>query len=292
MILKPTLLDRSNKLNNSFSIKHKKYKNFLKIWHYHKELELVVLVKSTGTRFVGNHIDKFKEGEIVLLGKNLPHMWINDSAYFKKDSNLVAEAIVIHFKEDFAGEDFIDLPELTIISELFDCAKIGIKFSGAKQDEMIKRITALIQMDGFDRLMSFLIILKDLAADFERELLSSTSFIHEFKKVDKKKLEPIYKFIVENYRNNFTLEDIAKVAHMNPAAFSRYFQKVHKKTLTRYVNELKVGYACKLIRENKHSMASICFKSGFNNVSNFNRQFKNILTYSPSEYNKKYRNIL
>ena len=286
--MKPLFLDRSSKLNSSFSIEHRKYKNFLKVWHYHSELELVVLLKSTGTRFVGNHVDKFKEGELVLLGKNLPHMWINDPAYFEKDSTLSAEAIVIHFKENFTGKAFMDLPEMLIISKLLENAKVGIKFKGKNIDEIINRIAALMEMDSFDKLINFLKILQDLATKVEHEFLSSSSYVYEFEKADKQKLEPIYKFIIENYKKNFTLEEIAKVAYMNPSAFSRYFKKVHKKTLTRYINELRVGYAFKLLLENKYSMTTICYKSGFNNVSNFNRQFKKILGYSPTEYLKKY----
>lgn len=286
--MKPLFLDKSNKLDSSFSIKFGSYQNFLKVWHYHSELELVVIVKSTGTKFIGNHIDQFSPGELILIGKDLPHMWVNDAEYFKEDSKLKAEAVAIHFKENFAGNDFFKIPELVSIAKLFERAKFGIKFNGENKKKLIKKIEALMEMNNFNRLVHFLDILYELSKDAGYELLSSPSFTSDLEKADKLRLEPVYNFIVDNYKTGFTLTDIAKVAHMNPSAFSRFFKKVHRKTLTKYVNELRVGYACKLLMENKYSMTRICYDSGFNNLSNFNRQFKNILSYSPSEYLKKH----
>ncbi len=289
--MKPLYLDRSNTQNESFSVAYRKHPNFLKVWHYHSELELVVLLKSVGTRFIGDHIGAFTEGEIILIGKNLPHMWLNDPVYFEEDSKLKAEALVVHFKEDFVGDSFLELPEMKGLSKLLNNAVRGIRFKGEQNDRIIKKVKRLMQLNGFERVICFLQILQDLSLVPKYELLSSGSYNDDFESSDKRKLEPVYNYVINNFKNEFALKDVALLAHMNPSAFSRYFKRVHRKTFTKYVNELRVGFACKLLLEEKYSKTDICFECGFNNLSNFNRQFKVITSYSPSEYLKMQRDI-
>lgn len=265
--------------------------NFLKVWHFHSEVELVVILKSTGIRFIGDSIETFKEGELVLIGKNLPHMWMNDPVYFEKDSELTAEALVIHFREDIAGQEFWNLPEIKNISRLMKLARRGIKFNGIENKDIIQKVRELLDLTGFKKVIQFLQILDELASETDYEMLSSPTFVKDFNKSDKQRLEPVYNFIINNFKTGISLDQVAEVACMNPSAFSRYFKRVHRKTLTAYINELRVGYACKLLLEDKYSKTDICFECGFNNLSNFNRQFKSITSYSPSEYLKMYLKV-
>jgi hypothetical protein len=126
--MKPRLLNRSNEQRHAFSIKRNRFPNFLKLRHYHPELELVYIAESTGTRFVVDNLEKFETGELVLLGKNLPHMWLNDKDYFHTNSNLVADALCIHFKEDFTGKQFLELGGTEPLTELFKNSRRGIRF--------------------------------------------------------------------------------------------------------------------------------------------------------------------
>ena len=116
--MKLHLLDRSSTGNTSITVSQNNYKNFLKVWHFHEELELVYIIKSTGTRFVGDSIEKFQSGEVILIGKNVPHMWLNDEAYFEENSCLTAQAVSVHFKDNFVGKEFLSLPEMQPISHL------------------------------------------------------------------------------------------------------------------------------------------------------------------------------
>ena len=152
------LLDRSSLKNNSFNVTRNSYPYFLKIWHYHAELELVLTLKSSGTRFIGDNIEQFNVNEIILIGKNLPHMWLNDKEYFEENSKLMAQAIAIHFKEDFAGNTFFNMPEMNAIKKLFDNAQYGVRFFG-DLSLVIKRIKKLENLKGFDKTVSFLKIL-------------------------------------------------------------------------------------------------------------------------------------
>ena len=282
--MKLHLLNRSSLLEKgSFTISENNYPFFLKVWHYHPEFELVVILKSTGTRFIGDNIEKFNVGELVLMGKNLPHMWLNDNEYFEENSKLEAYAIAIHFSENFAGKGFLKMPEMSAIEKLLEKAHYGIKFSGDLTG-LIKSVTNLKNLDGFDRAIAFIQILNVLANHNDYKLLSSVGFVNSFKMTGKKNLENIYEFIIKNFKNNITLTDVASIACMNPSAFSRSFKRINRKTFSEYLNEVRVGYACKLLIEEKYNVSEICFESGFNNLSNFNRQFKKVTNYAPTEY--------
>lgn len=283
--MKPLLIDRSSSPTKSFTIRNHRFPNFLKVWHHHPELELVVLIKSIGTRFIGDNIEQFCEGEVVLIGKNLPHMWLNDDKYFETNSIFQAEAIVIHFKEDFAGKDFLKMPEMGPIAKLIEMSSLGIKFSG-DMTWFINQIKKIYELNEFDRTIKFIELLNFLALHNEQRSLSSFGFINSFKKTDKKNLDRVYEYIINNFKDNIRRNDVAEIANMNPSAFSRFFKRVNRKTFTEYLNEVRIGYACKLLIENKINISEICFESGFNNLSNFNRQFKKAMKCSPTDYSK------
>ena len=196
-------INRSDLQNNSFTIKHNKYPYFLKIWHCHPELELVVILKSTGTRFIGDSIEKFDKGDIVLIGKNLPHMWLNDDVYFSKTSKLKAEAIAIHFNTSFLGENFFSTPEMTPICELFIMANFGIHFQNVPK-KIIASIKQITSKDGFEKVISFLEILNQLAKYSDFKLLVSNGYVDTSKRNENENLNNIYEYIFNNFTNGFT----------------------------------------------------------------------------------------
>jgi AraC-like DNA-binding protein len=289
--MKPKLLDRSAKLNHSFDLHHHAYPHFLKVWHYHPELELVYIKKSTGTRFLGDSIKKFQEGDLVLIGENLPHMWQNDASYFAPDSSLSAEALVIHFDKNFAGVDFFRMPELTSIRELLEVARRGILFKSEIKYVAAKMMEQMLAASGFDRLIQFVQLLKTLANESSREVLASPGFVSSFRREENRRLDKIYDFIINNFKEEITLEKVSGLAGMNTSSFCRYFKKSTDKTFSQYLNEVRIGFACRLLMENKYNVSETCYACGFNNISNFNRQFKSIVKMSPSEYAKLHKNL-
>ncbi|MCK0159189.1 AraC family transcriptional regulator [Allomuricauda sp. F6463D] len=286
--MKLHLLDRSSVDNTSVTVSQHFYKNFLKVWHFHEELELVYIIESTGTRFVGDHIDKFQAGEIILIGKNVPHMWQNDEVYFEKTSNLKAKALAIHFKEDFMGSDFFSIPEMQGIKQLYKRALQGIKFSNVtnKTKNIFKNLNSL---EPELKLIRTIEILIDLSKNKDYQLLSSNGFIQTFHKTNNKRLNIIYEYVFQNFHTAISAKDVAQLINMNPSAFSRFFQTTHKKAFTRFLNEIRVGFACKMLLENKESITSIAYTCGFNNISNFNRQFKMIKGETPSSFLNQYK---
>lgn len=287
--MKPTLIDRSSRQDKSFTITRHQYPHFLKTWHFHEELELVYIIESYGTRFIGDSIEKFQPGELVLIGSNLPHLWRNDKVYFENCGELTAEAIVIHFRRDFAGEKLIDTPEMKSIRELIDLSEQGIKYSNSYADEIRPLLETMVNEKGFEKLILFLRLLKRLSDETDIRMLSSQSNTFSFQKNKNRRLDPVYHHIMTNFKDKIRLEEVASLANMNSSAFSRYFKKVNKKSFCTYLNEVRIGYACKLLLEGQLTISEICFASGFNNISNFNRQFKKHINFSPTEYKLQFK---
>ena len=283
-LMKLHLLNREGNSNNSFGVERHRFSHFLKMWHYHPELELIYSIEGSGTRFVGDNIQQFRNGDVVLIGKNLPHMWLSDKEYFEENSKLVSESIVFHFKEDFLGSSFFETPEMYAIAKLFEKATYGIQFLNPSEKLYKKIKKALKKKKGFQRTLVLLQILHLLAEHQEVELLASKGYVETTNLKSNRNFTKVYEYIFKNFHKDISLNKVAELAHMNPAAFSRSFKRIHQKTFSRYLNEIRIGYACKLLTENKYPITTICFESGYNNLSNFNRQFRSITNRSPTEF--------
>jgi AraC-like DNA-binding protein len=292
-IMKPHFVRRNIKaFNESFSLKWLRLPHFEKSWQYHSEIELVYNYKSTGTRFIGDSIEPFEEGEIVLLGYHLPHMWLNDPPYFENNESLTAEGINIHFEKDILRNSFFVVSELQEIGYLLDRANRGIIFSGESRKKVPDLLFQMVEEDdAFNRLLLLLRVLKILSTETNFKYITSVAYPEQFNHEDTR-MTKVFNFILNNFQNQISLDDVAKIASMNKAAFCRYFKKVNKKHFVQYLNEVRVSYACKLLQEKSFkSITDICFESGYNNLSNFNQQFKKIKNISPSDYYHQYQHL-
>ncbi|WP_339724576.1 AraC family transcriptional regulator [Maribacter stanieri] len=289
--MKLHLLDRSSTGNTSITVSQNNYKNFLKVWHFHEELELVYIIKSTGTRFVGDSIEKFQSGEVILIGKNVPHMWLNDEAYFEENSCLTAQAVSVHFKDNFVGKEFLSLPEMQPISHLLKKAAQGIKFNNVT-DNIKNELLNLSSLNPAIKITRIIEILSKLEQTQHYTLLSSNGFINTFHQTENKRLNTIYEYVYQNFHTPISSKDVAELANMNASAFSRFFKTIHRKPFTRFLNEIRIGFACKMLLENKESITSIAYACGFGNISNFNRQFRIIKNESPSSFLSQHKKHL
>lgn len=280
------LLTRFIHQNCSFSLEVHSYQ-FLKVWHYHPELELVYILENSGTKYVGDSMEKFSPGEIVLMGKNLPHMWLNDTEIYAQEGKSQANAIVLYFMESFS-ENLLRLPEMTSILNLFEKARRGIKFQGKGNKIILEKLLKMQEATDLEKFIKLIDILNDLSSHEDFSFLSSSSFVGSIDNVIKinNKIARVQNYVVNNFKNGIHLEVAAGLANMNSSAFSRYFKQVQNKTFTQYVIEIKIGYACKLLIEEDYNIAEVCYESGFQNLSNFNRKFKEIKKISPSEFIK------
>lgn len=288
--MKAQPINRTIYQNSSFRLKEYAFNNFLKVWHYHPEVELIVILESTGTRFIGDSIEKFMPGDVVLIGKNLPHLWLNDDIYFDTESTLRARCYGFHFHEHF-WENLSNIPEMDYVRDLFERAERGIKFNFRETELVIESVEKIFKAGDSFKFIKMLEMLLKLATQEDVNYLASSGFVNSFERRKDDKIFRVYEYIRHNFDNHISLEKAAELANMESSSFSRYFKRVHKKTLTRYVNEIRIGYACKLLIEQRFNVSEVCYRSGYNNVSHFNRKFKSFKGVTPSEYIELYTNI-
>ncbi len=284
MSVKATLLKRGVTPDRSFSTEKHSFSNFLKVWHYHLELELVYMVRSEGTRFIGDDIDRFQAGELILIGSNLPHMYQNDREYFEPDSELKAEAFVTHFSPMFLKTKLEEIPELRPIHLLIENSRLGLKFSDSIIKKAGPKIEALQNMIGMEQLLCFLEILMILSRDENAQSIASLGFINHFDEVGESKLDKVYDHVMNHFQEEIKIDDIADLVSMNKSSFCRYFKRTTQKTFTEFLNEIRIGFACKMLMEKQMGVLEISYCCGYNNISHFNRQFKKKMKMSPSEY--------
>jgi len=286
--MKPILRKVDSGHNYSFSIHEDIYPFLYNHWHYHPEVELAYIRKGTGIRLAGDSVEQFEDDDLILLGADLPHYWRSDAVYFKENLGMQVEAVAIHFKEDFWGRDFLELPEMLPIKKLLQQAKRGIKISGKTKKLIIPKMEAMLKATNSGRIEGLLNLLQIIAGSKDRVLLSSTGFTKMYDTADTERINEIYNYTFNNFKKQITVKKIAAAVNISPNSFCRYFKTRTLKTYWQFLIEVRIGNACKLLIENKMSVAAICYECGFNNLSNFNRHFKSIIHMNPLQYSKTY----
>ncbi len=288
--MKATFEQLSEHIENSFLYRQFSLPQFDAPFHYHPEIELTLILKSSGRRFVGQQISNFEAGDLVMLGENLPHCWLNTEGVSKSAPD-AAQSIVIQFKANFVGNTFLNLPELTAIQQLFQKAQSGILIKGKTRDIVAEKMTFANMPNAFKRLLNLLDILHIIALSTETELIDTQSSNYTLSVLDTDRFQKVYAYIIENYQNEIDLNTIAAIAHLTPTAFCRYFKKMTRKTFVDVVTEFRIKHACQLLSSTEKPIADICFESGFGNLSYFNKIFKNTLGLNPSSYRSAFFNL-
>ena len=260
--------------------------NHRPFWHFHPEFELVYIKSGSGKRHIGNHISYYTDGDLIFLGPYLPHFGFTDRLTGAK-----AE-IVVQMKGDFLGTTFLQKPELAAIRQLFDRSRLGLSFGKGTKKQVGKQLERLLSLDNFERLLALLAIFQTLATAEDYELLNADGLVLEVQAQDNDRVNDIYQYVREHFQQPIRLEDIAAVVSMTVPAFCRYFKRLTGKTFTAFVNEFRVVHACKLLAEEQLSIADVCFESGFNNFSHFNKVFRNLTQKSPSAYRKDLKRLV
>lgn len=257
---------------------------FISPWHYHPEVEIIQILEGTGVLFIGNSMHKFSPGTLAIIGSNVPHVWLNGKEYYEKNSSLKAHSQVIKFKTNFWGDIFSKLPEMKLINNLLLKASRGLTFESSLNRILIPLISNAIKVEGMLRMIEVLRILQLMAQSKNYEYLSSSFEGVTLTMADCERIDKIYKYLMDNFSTEIKLSDMAKIANMNNSAFCRYFKTHTLKTLSEVTNEIRVANACTLLAETNESISEICFKSGFNYMSNFYKQFEKIKRMSPGSY--------
>lgn len=256
-------------------------------WHYHPEIELIFVNGGAGKRQVGSHISYYNNGDLTLIGSNLPHCGFTDELTGNKNE------IVIQMKPEFLGDHFFDIPEMRNIKNLFNQAKSGITFGGKTKRKIGNKLNKMVDQTPFERLISIIKILNELElATEDATVLNAEGFRMEMHVQDNERINLIFNYVKDNFKEPIRLEDIAAKVSMTVPSFCRYFKKITHKTFTKFVNDYRLVHACKLLAEKPISISEIAFESGFNNFSHFNNSFKEFTGKNASEYRHELRSFL
>ncbi|GAB3793383.1 AraC family transcriptional regulator [Spirosoma humi] len=253
-------------------------------WHYHPEYELTYIVKSHGRRFVGDHVEPFRAGDLVLLGPDLPHFWRNDDEFYQPDSIHLAESIVVQFPASFTERGLASIPEAASVRELLERARYGLRFSSEMSQTTADLMEKLPQQTGLTQVLSLLAILNMLSTDQNAQLLASDGYQLAPGAAETERMKRVLEFMLRHFREEVRVEQIASIAGMAPAAFCRYFKNRTRKTFVEYLNELRIGHARKLLSNVDMSVGQVGLECGYNNNSHFHRQFKLSTGITPFQY--------
>ena len=259
-------------------------------WHRHPEIELTYVHSGSGTRLVGDSIGSYGDADLVLLGPELPHTWLSD-AYRGKAYDR-HPAIVVQFHPEFLGAEFFGAGEMTLIHEMLEKANRGLQFPEKVARSVGERMTSMVELRGASRLIQLMACLDELSACRTFNYLASESYSTSSNAETETRIQTICDHITSHVSDpNLNHRELADLACMNPSAFSRFFKQSTGRTTTDYIAELRVGMACRLLTATEESILSISVQSGFNNLSNFNRRFRQHRNLTPREYRAKFRAV-
>lgn len=255
-------------------------------WHYHPEIELVYVKGGSGKRHIGSHLSYFHEGELVLIGSNLPHQ-----GFTNRLSGNETETVV-QMVPDFLGQYFFSIPEMSAIKAMLDKSKRGLSFHHSVLERVGGKIEGLVNLNPFEKIVKLLEILQELSETSDYTVLNAEGFSIEIEKQDNDRINRVLNHVRENFQSSIGLPEMADLISMTVPSFCRYFKKLTGKTFTRFVNEYRLVHAAKLLSEEQMSITEVCFESGFSNYSHFTKQFKEFSGKSPSKYRSEVKQVL
>lgn len=269
----------------SFHVAEQNLPRFDAPWHFHPEIELTGILESRGRRFVGDSISAFREGELVLLGPDLPHFWQNESPLKR---GVRARSVVVQFGIEFLGGEIWTKPEFANIRRLLEKSARGVEFSPGVAREAMRDLREIGGLSGLRALTRLLEVLERLASDPKPRLLASLSYSPLLDRRKEARLARVYEYAARHFRGQVTLPLLAKAAAMSPAAFSRYFKRSTGRAPSDFLNDLRTEHASRLLRETQRTVADIAAESGFPTLTNFNRRFRERMGTTPRDYRKTF----
>jgi len=248
--------------------------------HQHQETQISLIKKGEGTFIIGDHVGEFHQGDIFVIGENLPHVFNND------DIGGSVHMISLFFMKSSYGEHFFNFSEFEKLVPFFSASNLGFKIE-SPQIDLVQLIEGIVYQSKLDRFISFIEILKAIS-NVSVSTLSSAIHRKTYGEEEGKRMRNIFEFTLQNFDETINLEQVADIANMTPNAFCRYFKQRTNKTYINFLLDIRIGNACKLLsKKTDLSIAEISYKSGFNNLTNFNRKFKSIKGITPSAFRKR-----
>lgn len=257
-------------------------------WHFHSEYQLFTVLKGRGTRFIGDHMQSFKEGDMVFTGPNLPHLWRNDNSYFDSKNGLETHGIVIYFPDNFLGNSVFAMEEFAEIALVLQKSDRGIEINGKTNQAIRLMMQELLYLKGGQSIIQLLQILNKMVDSADCLPITQAGYINLNKESETDRMGQVYEFVMKNFKEKITLEQAAEIASLSVSAFSRYFKTRVNKSFSDFLSEVRISHACKLLHEEEMNISEISFECGFFTLSNFNKQFKERSGKTPLAYKKDY----
>lgn len=256
-------------------------------WHFHPEHQLTLVLKSQGHRVVGDSLAPLTPGDLVLVAGNVPHVWHQDDLGAPR-SRAAVHAIVVRFRDDFLGGDFLRKPEMQPVRALLRRATRGLQVNGRTRQSVARQMQQMADAKGLQRVIGLLTILGELSQSRELKPLATAKFLPELQAGDQDRMSRVLGHIHAHLMEDISREDVAARASLSCGAFSRFFKTRTGKTLPQYVNELRVGRAFSRLAETDDKISDIALDCGFTNLSGFNRQFQRIAHMTPKDYRRAF----
>lgn len=253
-------------------------------WHFHPEYEIHLVVATNGRYFVGDFIGEFEPGNLILTGPNLPHNWVSD---VPKDVTVPLRCRIIQFSEEFIGGVMSVFPELATLGPVLEASRRGLRFPPETAKFIAPFMEELMTAQGVRRIELFMLIAGALSRAQGAEMLASTSYLPDPSGYMSAGMNKALAYIRENLTVPFTEADLAEIAGQSTSAFSRAFRRHTGMSLVQYVKRLRINLACQILMSDEQAaITDICFEVGFNNLSNFNRQFLAEKGMAPSQFRR------
>ncbi len=271
------------------SFLYKEYDHFTMPWHYHEELELILITKGGGQRFVGDYTEEFKPGDLLLFGSELPHFHMCDGLV-RNEPELVSSCEVIQFSKKLFPKNIENVEEFRLIADLLVRSERGIKFTSPPNIEIVSSIMKNIDsLKGVKRITKLFRVLEILARIPEYKLLTSANYSSNLVGANHNDpVNKVYKFLYENFKNDITLDEISSYLGYNKSALCRHYKQRAQKGIMETLQEIRIGFACRMLVNSSLNISQVAFECGYNNISNFNRQFLVITRLTPTAYKKLY----
>jgi AraC-like DNA-binding protein len=260
-------------------------------WHYHNNYEISFITEGSGKRIVGDSIEEFQPGDLAFIGPNLPHVWIADKES-RTPSNRTLEMVFLQFTSNVLSSQLLSLPEFNNVKRALDLSERGIQINGHTLNEVSEIMLQLPYLKNFERMLNFFKMMDIIGKSKSNVHLASKDYLKVRFTTGNKRIEAIHDYLMNNYREDVNLKRLAALVNLAEGSLCRFFKINTKMTIFEYLNKIKIEFACKLLMDNDLSIMEVCFDSGFNNLSHFNKQFKKNTGVPPSEYRKQFKGLL
>jgi AraC-like DNA-binding protein len=281
--MKSTATNITSLFNSSVAVVEREENSFSSALHSHPEYELVYIKEGFGKKAVGNKIDEFKAGDLVLIGPNLPHVWISDKS-FANDDVKRSRATVVYFNPKIFSDLFYSMEETRPLNNLFMHAKLGVEITGTAKTQVVQKLESITQATGMNKIVCLLDILNTIAVHNQFNFIDKEVATNKHR--TSSKLTHIFDYVNSNIKKNIALKDVAKIANLTPESFCRFFKQKTGKKFIDYLHETRLASAKQLLLSSDFTVAEIAYQTGFKTTSNFNLLFKKNTGLSPTSYRK------